>query len=99
MTAMRHRIFALLIAQAIATDAQPQSTEPAAFDVASVKPNPSGRPGFAIQALPGGILRANNISLKRLIAMAYSVTDYQIFGSVPWLESERYDVEAKAPGP
>jgi len=69
------------------------------YEVASLKPNASGRPGFSIQALPGGVLRASNISLKRLIAMAYSVTDYQIFGSLPWLESERYDVEAKAGKP
>jgi uncharacterized protein (TIGR03435 family) len=68
------------------------------FDVASVKPNPSGRPGYGIRALPGR-LTANNISLKRLIAMAYSVTDFQIFGSLNWLESERFDVEAKSPGP
>jgi uncharacterized protein (TIGR03435 family) len=72
---------------------------PPEFEVASLKPNPSGFPGFSIIPLPGGKLNANNISLKRLIAVAYSVTDFQIFGNVPWLESDRYDMEARAAGP
>jgi uncharacterized protein (TIGR03435 family) len=28
--------------------------------------------------------------------MGYSVTDYQILGDLPWLESQRFDLEAKA---
>jgi uncharacterized protein (TIGR03435 family) len=69
------------------------------FDVASLKPNPSGSLGMGITTLPGGGLRARNIHLKRLIAVAYNVTDYQIFGNIKWLESERYDLDAKAAGP
>jgi uncharacterized protein (TIGR03435 family) len=72
---------------------------PPEFEVASLKANRSGSPGFSIMPLPGGKLNASNISLKRLIAVAYSVTDFQIFGNVPWLESDRYDMEARAPGP
>jgi uncharacterized protein (TIGR03435 family) len=68
------------------------------FEVASLKSNTSGIPGYSIRALPGG-LTARNINLKRLIAVAYSVTDYQIFGSLSWLESARFDLEAKSPGP
>jgi uncharacterized protein (TIGR03435 family) len=65
------------------------------FEVASLKPNASGNPGFAVRAMPAGI-NATNISLKRLIALGYAVTDYQIFGDLPWLETQRFDVEAKA---
>jgi uncharacterized protein (TIGR03435 family) len=72
---------------------------PPEFEVASLKPNTSGGRGFSIVPLPGGKLNATNITLKRLIAVAYSVTDFQIFGNVPWLESDRYDMEARAPGP
>jgi uncharacterized protein (TIGR03435 family) len=72
---------------------------PIQFEVASLKPNSSGRPGFSIAPLPGGKLNASNISLKRLIAVAYSVTDFQIFGNLDWLESARYDMETRAPGP
>jgi uncharacterized protein (TIGR03435 family) len=72
---------------------------PPEFEVASLKPNTSRGAGFSIMPQPGGKLNANNISLKRLIAVAYSVTDFQIFGNVPWLESARWDMEARAPGP
>jgi uncharacterized protein (TIGR03435 family) len=60
---------------------------------------PTGFPGFSLIPLPGGKLNADNISLERLIAVAYSVTDFQIFGNIPWLESDRYDMEARAAGP
>src|SRR5580658_10234659 len=72
---------------------------PPEFEVASIKPDTTGGAGFSIVPLPGGKLNATNISLKRLIAVAYSVTDFQIFGNVPWLESARWDMEARAGGP
>ncbi len=72
---------------------------PLEFEVASLKPDASGRAAFSIIPMPGGKLNATNISLKRLIAVAYSVTDFQIFGNVSWLESDRWDMEAKAAGP
>jgi len=72
---------------------------PPEFEVASLKPNTSGARGFSIIPSPGGKLDATNISLKRLIAVAYSVTDFQIVGNVPGLESDRYDMAARAAGP
>jgi uncharacterized protein (TIGR03435 family) len=69
---------------------------PPEFEVASLKPNTTGGRGFSIMPLPGGKLNATNITLKRLIAV-YSVTDFQIFGNVPWLESDRWDMEAVRP--
>jgi uncharacterized protein (TIGR03435 family) len=68
------------------------------FEVASLKPNTSGMPGYTVRVLLAG-LTARNITLKRLIAIGYGVTDYQIFGSLPWLESQGFDLEAKTPGP
>jgi uncharacterized protein (TIGR03435 family) len=84
-----------LFAAVIVTLLQGQSPARPEFEVASLKPNASGNPGFAVRAMPAGIT-ATNISLKRLIALGYSVTDYQIFGDLPWLEALRFDVEAKA---
>ena len=72
---------------------------PPQFEVASIKANNSGAAAFSIIPLPGGKLNANNISLKRLIAVAYSVTDFQVAGNLPWLESARWNMEARAPGP
>jgi uncharacterized protein (TIGR03435 family) len=47
---------------------------------------------------PGGRFTATNISLKALIHFAYGVQDFQISGGPAWLESDKYDVEAKAEG-
>ena len=88
---MNYRLYAL----ALATLAFAQEAPRPQFEVASLKPDNSGRPGFGIRALPAG-LTATNINLKRLIAMAYSVTDFQIYGDLPWLETARFDLEAKA---
>lgn len=83
----------LLLAAPLLAQAPPE------FEVASLKPSTLGGRGFSIVPLPGGKLNARNISLKRLIAVAYSVTDFQISGNVSWLESDRWDMEARAPGP
>jgi uncharacterized protein (TIGR03435 family) len=48
---------------------------------------------------PAEKLSARNIPLKRLIAVAYSATDFQIFGNIGWLESQGFDMEAEASGP
>jgi uncharacterized protein (TIGR03435 family) len=72
---------------------------PPEFEVASLKLDTTGGRGYSIIPMPGGKLNASNISLERLIAVAYSVTDFQIVSSIPWLESQRYDLEARAPGP
>lgn len=33
------------------------------------------------------------------MAVAYSLTDFQVFSEMKWFESQRYDLEAKASGP
>jgi bla regulator protein BlaR1 len=82
------------------SSAQPQtpSAPPPAFDVASVKPDKSGRMGTRIMFQPGGRFTADNITLKFLIRVAYEVQDFQISGGPAWIGSDRYDVEARAEG-
>ncbi len=66
------------------------------FDVASIKPsNPSGRRSEYF-ALPGGGFSARNLTLKVLIERAYDLQDFQISGGPAWINSERYDIQAKA---
>ena len=51
--------------------------------------------GSWIQYLPGG--RFHAISwIKQLIQKAYDVKDYQVIGGPSWIESDRYDIDAKA---
>jgi len=68
------------------------------FEVASVKPNKSGRnPGSSSRS--GGQLVFENTSLRECIAIAYGISpdrDYALTGPA-WISSERYDIVAKVP--
>jgi uncharacterized protein (TIGR03435 family) len=69
----------------------------AAFGAASIKPARPGVRGYSIRPLPGR-MSAENVTLKLLIGEAYNVHDFQISGGPNWIDSDRYDVEAKADG-
>ncbi len=64
------------------------------FEVASVKPNLSGG-GHSDTDTDGNLLRMKNVTLKACITWAFRVTDAQVSGP-PWLETERFDIVAKA---
>lgn len=68
------------------------------FDVASVKQNRSGEffGSFGYEA--GGQLVVVNNSVRTLIRSAYSLQSYQILGGPEWMNSDRYDVSARAAG-
>jgi uncharacterized protein (TIGR03435 family) len=67
------------------------------FDVASVKPT-AGTDGRALlQATPGRLAMAN-LASRRLILIAYDIQDYQLVGGPGWIDSENYDIQAKADG-
>jgi uncharacterized protein (TIGR03435 family) len=68
-----------------------------AFDAASIKPAQAGARGYSIRPLPGR-LSISNTPLRLLIASAYRVYEFQVSGGPKWLDSERYDIEAKAAG-
>jgi len=65
------------------------------FEAASIHPNSSGRDGSVVDFEDTGLLRANNVSLRTLIRSAYSLQDDQITGGPKWLDSDRYDIEAR----
>lgn len=39
-----------------------------------------------------------NLALRRLILIAYGIQDHQLLGVPPWIDSEHYDIQAKAGG-
>lgn len=47
---------------------------------------------------PGGRIDASNVTLKILVEQAYGVRDFQISGGPSWVNTERFDVSAKADG-
>lgn len=76
-----------------------QSAAPLTFEVASVKANKTGQRGGSIGPAGGGRFTATNIPFKVLLATAYDINFDQISGGPDWLDSERYDVEARPERP
>jgi uncharacterized protein (TIGR03435 family) len=68
------------------------------FEVASVKPNKSGDGFIRFGLQPGGRFTAQNVPARELVRFAYNVQPFQIEGGPRWLNSDRFDVTAKAEG-
>ena len=90
--------FAVGLVNARPTQAQSQSTTPLSFEVASVKPNESGATRSPSMILPGGTFTATNNSVRALILNAYgiSASPSLLQGGPGWIDSARYDIDAKA---
>jgi uncharacterized protein (TIGR03435 family) len=98
---MRHLIVAIIAATAAAAAQTPPPAP--AFEVASIKPNKSGDGRFGIGMQPGGRFAATGIPLRQLIAMAYGspgqpLPAFRIIGGPAWMNSDRFDIVAKAEG-
>ena len=72
----------------MAADADPS------FDVATIKPNPSGGSSLQGIAPKGRHLMVVNGSLDDLITFAYSMHVKQIVNGTEWMDSDRYDIDA-----
>jgi uncharacterized protein (TIGR03435 family) len=71
----------------------------AAFEAASIKPS-TAEPGAGSGISSNiGRITARNVTLKRCIRGAYALPEAQIAGGPKWVDEERYDIDAKAPGP
>jgi len=70
------------------------------FAVASLKPSQNivGRDARGRFVTGPDRLSARNVSLKDLIVEAYHVQPYQVSGGPRWLDSDEFDVDAKADG-
>ena len=70
------------------------------FEVASIRPTAATvtKPG-EMQVMPNGRFLATNTTAQALILRAYGLVDSQVIGAPPWLESDRFDVDARAAEP
>jgi uncharacterized protein (TIGR03435 family) len=93
-----HRIAALaLAAMGLGAQAPPPSLT---FEVASLKPSQPGVRGGGIRPAPGGERYvATNVPLRILILVAYRVKTDQLVGGPGWMDTEPFDMNAKAERP
>jgi uncharacterized protein (TIGR03435 family) len=96
------RLFCLVVSALFAApfvhSAGRQSTDTEAgfvFEVASVRPNTSSVP-MRISS-QGATFRAVNVTLKQLVTAATAVPDDRILGGPGWVDSDRFDIVARAP--
>jgi uncharacterized protein (TIGR03435 family) len=67
------------------------------FEVASIRLHTG--PVHRVGGMPSGPrLVMEAMSLRNLVGYAYDVKDYQIAGTKDWMETDRYDISAKAEG-
>ena len=92
-----------LVATFVAASAQapaPAQTGDSAlpsFEVASVKSNKGGMASPMMARMLPGRFEGTNVPLRLLIQQAYRLPNYQLQGVPSWVDSERYDIAAKAP--
>jgi uncharacterized protein (TIGR03435 family) len=82
---------------ALAMAAFAQQPERPSFEVASIKPGDPNERRVSLFIQPGGKLSTTNASLQMMIGFAYDVRNHQISGGPNWLDSAKFNVEAKAP--
>ena len=87
-------LVACSIAAATATGAL-TAQEPS-FEVASIKPNKSGSGMIGIRFPGVGQFSVINMPLREMIRFAYQVQLLQIEGGPDWVNSDRFDIIAKA---
>jgi len=97
---MAKRLSAAAVAALFVATLCAQTPPPAvpAFDVASIKPNHSGELEYSSVVQPGGRFISTNISLRMLIKIAFGVHENQIAAGPSWIDTDRWDVSAKAEG-
>jgi uncharacterized protein (TIGR03435 family) len=84
----------------------PSATEPR-FEVASVKraTDASGKVRVGDQVwtsvgakfMPGGAFEAVNATLGSVIQLAYGLREFQTVGAPEWVNTDRFDIQARAP--
>jgi len=90
---------AVLLASGVFAQSPP--TRPAfdEFEVATIKPTDLGlQAGRFMRMQTAHQFVARNFALRGLVAAAYNLTPRAISGGPAWIDSERFDILAEAPG-
>ena len=93
---MKNTLVAALTAAAMIVVLNAQDTAPVPY-VASVKKNAGGF-GTQMRIAPG-MISANGVPVRLLMRQAFGqLQDFQLVGGPPWINSDRFDIEAKLEG-
>ncbi len=94
-------ILEVVVIAMVVTPAPSQTpAQKAAFEVASIKPNNSGSGSSRTSAdSNSGYFKAANVTLRSLIVSSYRLLDFQLVGGPDWINSARFDIEARAEAP
>jgi uncharacterized protein (TIGR03435 family) len=71
---------------------------PLSFEVASVKPASPDQRSRDFRTYPGGRLSFTNVPLGQIILEAFSIKHYQLSGGPRWLDTDAFNIDAKAEG-
>ena len=91
------RTLLLVAVIALAGPVRAQENLPS-FEVASIKTNRSGSDRQEMRLVPGGRAVMTNVPLRRVILTAYNLLPQQLIGAPDWVESDRFDITARANG-
>src|ERR1700753_616155 len=103
MYSLASRAFRLALCAALPllTPATHAQDKPArlTFDVISIHPADPKETGGGIKPIAGGHgYTARNIPVRLMISLMYKIPARQIKGGPEWLDTERFDVEARSDG-
>src|SRR3954467_1177172 len=87
-------VFCAFIASTVA-GGQPRPAQQT-FDAASVRENTTGQSEGSLGDRPGGY-GASNTPLRPVIVEAYRLRAFQVIGGPAWLDSTRFDINARMP--
>jgi uncharacterized protein (TIGR03435 family) len=92
----RVRVVVATVAVSVVLSAQ---SEPARFEVASVKVNKSGPTGGRAPVVAGDRLTIVNMTLRAIVQTAYGIGRDDIAGAPRWMDVDHFDIVAKAEKP
>jgi len=78
---------------------RPSAGEALRFEVTSIKRNTGdAQKAYVLQRfLPGGGFEGFNVTLGSVIRLAYGLQDFQMVGGPKWVDTERFDIQMRAP--
>src|SRR5580704_1793845 len=92
---MKLPLAALVLSAALSAQSRPAFRE---FEVATIKPSDPDSTGRWIRMQSANRFYAKNHTLKTLIQAAYNLTPRAVSGGPSWVDSDRYEILAEAPG-